>query len=162
MKPITPPDLLEQIRYYLFWKSETQTLPAVDSLHSRRNKSGESGWRNVGDDHIPIWFESKLSANCARYFELMKGYGKIRSWQYQPRAFRLKGVRGSYIPDFLIGRIDGSGCWKDVGMVSDDLKRYEKRIFFEIEYPDEEILDADTGWFEEHIELIKRAIPEWE
>jgi hypothetical protein len=42
------------------------------------------------------------------------------------------------------------------------IKRYEKRIYFEIEYPDEEILEADTGWFEEKLELIKKAIPEWE
>jgi hypothetical protein len=159
LKALTPPDLLEQIRYYLFWKSETQKLPAG---HLVRNKSDEAGWRNVGDDHIPIWFESKLMANCARYFELMRGCGKIRSWKYQPRAFKMKGVRGSFTPDFLIGRIDGSSCWMDIDRQDDDIKRYEKRIYFEIEYPDEEILDADTGWLEENIEIIKRAIPEWE
>src|SRR6185295_1739266 len=35
MKPITPPDLLEQIRYYLFWKSDLQTLPNKETRNNR-------------------------------------------------------------------------------------------------------------------------------
>ncbi len=75
-----------------FW--DHQTLPN----QGNPQQSTEAGWRYVGDDHIPIWFQSKCAANFARFLEHLRISGHLRGWRYQPKIFRVKGVRGGYTP----------------------------------------------------------------
>ena len=158
MRPITPPDLLEQIRYLLLWKSDVQKLPSQGPCPP----SNESGWRFIKDDDIPIWFQTKWAANYARYLEWLRNAGYFKEWRYQPKNFPIKGIRGGYTPDFRILRNDEAHFWIETKNIHEDLDLYEKTVYFEMNYPDETLVMADINWFEENGEMLKRHLSDWE
>lgn len=158
LKALIPPDLLEQIRYYLFWKSDVQTLPN----QGNPQQSTEAGWRYVGDDHIPIWFQNKWAANYARYLELLRNAGYLKGWRYQLKTFRIQGIRGGYTPDFWILRNDEAHFWVETKDIHEDLDLYEKTVYFEMNCPDESLVVVDLNWFEENLDMLKRHLSEWE
>lgn len=163
LKSITLPDLLEQIRYLLLWKSDVQKLPVQERPSSLLvPPSNEAGWRYVGNEHIPIWFQTKWVANYARYLEWLRNAGYFKEWRYQSKTFPIKGIRGGYTPDFWIQRNDETHFWVETKVIHEDLDLYEKTVYFEMTYQDEALVLADIDWFEENVEMLKRHILEWE
>jgi hypothetical protein len=77
--------------------------------------STSAAWRTVGG--VRAFFRSKWEANYARWLELLKASGKIRSWEHEPETFWFEGVRRgtvSYLPDFRVTRPDGSVEYHEV------------------------------------------------
>lgn len=163
MRPITLPDLLEQIRYFLLWRSDIQKFPAQEKPHSSlAPPSSEAGWRYVGNEHIPIWFHSKWVANYARYLEGLRSSGHFKEWRYQSKTFSIKGIRGGYTPDFWMLKNDESHFWVETKSIHEDLDLYEKTVYFEMNYPDESLVFADADWINENVDKLKRYIHDWE
>jgi hypothetical protein len=57
------------------------------------------------------YFRSTWEANWARYLNLLKSTARIKSWAYEPKTFKFRGIRWSprfYTPDFRVVNQDDS------------------------------------------------------
>lgn len=107
-------------------------------LNARRNTYSHAR-RGKRADLEGGFFRSAWEANYARYLNLIKRRGIVRSWKYEPRTFWFKrikrGVR-SYTPDFLVTRPNGTRYYVEIkGWMDprsktkiDRLRRYYPKI----------------------------------
>jgi hypothetical protein len=103
-------------------------------------------------------------ANYARWLEYQLQNNMIYSWEHEPKTFWFedikRGVR-SYLPDFLVTNLDGTGYWAEVKGYMDaksktKLKRMAKY------YPLEKIVLIDAKWFTANSSKLRLIIPDWE
>lgn len=99
---------------------------------SRLKCGSHRGFKSGMREDIGIYVRSGWEANYARYLNLLKSYGGIQSWEYEPETFWFEGIkRGSrgYCPDFKVTGKDGNIIYHEVkGYMQERDKTKMKRM----------------------------------
>jgi len=113
---------------------------------------------------LGIYVRSPWEANICRYLNLLKSYGSIVSWEYEPHVFEFKKIkRGTreYRPDFRVEYPDGHTEWHEVkGWLDPKSKTQLKRM--KKYYPNEIVKLIDSSVYEAIKKNFAKHIPEWE
>lgn len=132
---------------------------ASNGIASKGYSRGNSGKRN----DIGIYVRSTWEANYARYLNHMRTTGKILDWVYEPKRFefdKIKRGSRSYLPDFLVTRLDGSQYYIEVkGWLDQTSKTKLKRMAKY--YPS---IELEVVTSKEYKEICKNFshLPNWE
>lgn len=114
-------------------------------------------------EDIGIYVRSGWEANYARYLNFLVSQNKIRSWRYEPKAFRFPIQRGTmeYTPDFEVTENDGSIVYHEVkGWM--DVKSKTKLKRFAKYYPNEKLVLITQVEYTEIKTKVGPFIPNWE
>lgn len=128
----------------------------------RNGASWKAGWREIGGQRA--YFRSRWEANYARYLELLRASGDIKSWEHEPETFWFDGVRRgavSYLPDFKVIDCDDSVSYHEVKGWMDDrsatkLKRMKRY------HPTVRMVLVDVGRYRMIESRLSQQIPGWE
>lgn len=119
-------------------------------------------WREIGGRRI--YFRSRWEANYARWLELLRTRGKIRSWEHEPKTFWFEGIkRGvcSYLPDFEVTNPDGSTYLVEVkGWMTPRSKTAIKRMAKY--HPTVKLLVVDQKQYARLGRDVRHVVPGWE
>lgn len=127
-------------------------------------RSNVQGDRTIGGK--TYYFRSLWEINYAQYLEFLKRHGKIKDWEYEPRAFTFpkdahKAPPYYYKPDFKIYNLDGSHEWHEVkGFMNPSSRKKIERL--RLHYPEEKILVIDKKWFRSNGPKLSRLVIGWE
>lgn len=119
-------------------------------------------WREIGG--VRAFFRSRWEANYARWLELLRSSGKIRSWEHEPETFWFEGIRrgvASYKPDFRVTRLDGSVEYHEVkGWLTPRSQTAIKRMAKY--HPEVKLLVIDKKQYSRLARDVRRVVPGWE
>ena len=126
-----------------------------------RGRTG-GGWRVVGGQRA--FFRSRWEANYARWLEVLRSAGKIRSWEHEPETFWFDGIRRgtcSYLPDFRVTRPDGSVEYHEVkGQMTARSRTAIKRMAKY--HPTVRLLVIDAAQYRRLKHDVRGLVPGWE
>lgn len=132
------------------------------SVHSPALLGKSADWRTIGG--VRAFFRSRWEANYARWLELLRASGKIRSWEHEPETFWFEGIRrgvASYKPDFRVTRLDGSVEYHEVkGWMTPRSKTALKRMAKY--HPSVKLVVVDKTQYARLQRDVRRVVPGWE
>lgn len=121
----------------------------------------KSGWREIGGSRV--YYRSRWEANFARYLDLLKCNGVIKSWEHEPETFWFNVKRGcrSYLPDFRVEQLNGEFVFYEVkGWMDNKSKTKIHRM--KIYHPDIKLIVVGDMEYRALEKEIADTIPEWE
>jgi len=131
-----------------------------EGVAMRTGKRSKGGHRK----DLGIYVRSPWEANYCRYLNLMKAYGVVMSWEYEPHVFEFKKIkRGTreYRPDFKVEYPDRHYEWYEVkGWMDPKSKTQLKRM--KKYYPNEIVKIIDSSVYNAIKKNFAKYIPEWE
>lgn len=128
----------------------------------KRIPKSNRGWREIGDKRH--YFRSKWEANYARYLQFLKSKSQILDWDFECKTFWFEGIkRGtvSYLPDFLVTKLDGTQEWHEVKGYM-DAKSNTKIKRFAKYFPDQILRLVSKIWFTNNNKTMRALIRDWE
>lgn len=154
-------NMTEEKRANMLLKSQ-KTKVANGTNIPVRKASWKAGWREIGG--IKKYYRSRWEANYARYLEMLKASGQIKSWLHEPTTFWfekiMRGTR-SYLPDFLVTGLDDSEEYHEVKGWMDD-KSITKLKRMRIYHPDVRIKLVEKKEYMEIGRDHSQSILDWE
>jgi hypothetical protein len=127
-----------------------------------RTTSWKQAWREIGGQRA--FFRSAWEANYARYLEMLRADGKIKSWEHEPHTFWFEGIkRGSsnYLPDFKVTALDGSITWHEVKGWMDDRSKVKLARMAKY-HPDVAVVVVDAAAYRKMKSIYRYVIDGWE
>lgn len=143
-------------------KTKMEKYGTLANNISRQKCTWKAGWRNIeGRD---IYFRSRWEANYARYLELLKKCGEIKSWEFESDIFWFEGVkRGcvSYKPDFKIYNKNDSIEYHEIKGWMDAKSKTKIRRMAKY-HPDIRLIIISSDWFKENEKKLSAVCRGWE
>ena len=154
-------NMSKEKRANMLLKAQKTKVANGTNIHIRKT-SWKAGWREIGG--INKYYRSRWEANYARYLEMLKNLGQIKSWLHEPTTFWfekiMRGTR-SYLPDFLVVGADDSEIYHEVkGWM--DSKSLTKLKRMKIYHPNVQIKLVEKKEYMEIGKAYSQSIPDWE
>lgn len=133
-----------------------------NSVQPRLGATWKAAWREIGGQRK--FYRSRWEANYARYLEMLRVTGHIKSWAHEPKTFWFDGIkRGcvSYLPDFHVVENNGSEAYHEVKGWMDDRSKTKIRRMAKY-HPDVKLIVIAAKEYRELDRKLSGVIDGWE